>query len=68
MHFRHTHPAGQPTTVSVLRSGHAAMTDLALGQVINGHFDFIGNSGWALYEDPKATSTPRDVIILSTRL
>ncbi len=59
---------GQPTEVRILRSGHPAMSDVALGQVFNGHFDFVGNSGWALYDDPKATPAPRDVLILSTRL
>lgn len=57
---------GQPTQVRVLQSGHATMSDLALGQVFNGHFDFIGNSGWALYDDPKAAPAARDVIILRT--
>lgn len=59
---------GQPTGVSLLRSGHVAMSDIALGQVINGHFNFIGNSGWALFEDPKAAPAARDVIILRTQL
>ena len=58
--------AGAPARVEVLRSGHPAMTDLSLGQMINDHFDFIANSGWALYEDPKATPAPRPVVIIST--
>jgi hypothetical protein len=44
------------------------MTDLALGQVINGRFHFIGNSGWSLFEDPKAVPAARNVTILSTQL
>ena len=60
--------AGQPVSVKVLLSGHAAMSDLALGQVINGHFDFIGNSGWALYDDPKAAPALRTVVILRANL
>ena len=42
------------------------MSDLALGQVIGNRFHFIGNSGWALFEDPKAAPAPRGVTILST--
>ena len=59
---------GTPAKVEVLFSDHTAMSDVALGQVINGHFNFIGNSGWALFEDPKAAPAPRDVIVLSTQL
>lgn len=60
--------AGAPTAASELLAGHPAMTDLSLGQVVNGRFEFIGNSGWALYEDPKATPPARDVLIFSTPL
>ncbi len=60
--------AGQPTGVTVLLSGHTSMSDISLGQVINGHFDFVGNSGWALYSDPKAAPAARNVIILRTAL
>ncbi|MBI2812960.1 MAG: tetratricopeptide repeat protein [Opitutae bacterium] len=59
---------GTPGKVEVLLSGHPAMTDPSLGQVINGHFDFIGNSGWALFDDPKAAPAARDVVILRTTL
>ena len=58
---------GQPTGVKVLLANHDAMTDLALGQVVGNRFHFIGNSGWALYGDPKAAPAPRDVLILSTQ-
>jgi len=58
--------SGAPQSVHVLLQGHPKMSDVALGQVFNGHFDFIGNSGWALYEDPQAAPAPRDIIILRT--
>ena len=58
----------QPASVAVLRAGHAAMSDVSLGQVVGDRFHFIGNSGWSLYEDPAATPPPRNVVILSTRL
>lgn len=60
--------SGAPKSVRVLIQGHPKMSDIALGQVINGHFDFIGNSGWALDEDPKAAPAARAVIILRTAL
>lgn len=60
--------AGNLAGVTTLREGHPAMTDLSLGQVIHGHFDFIGNSGWELYGNPSAHPPARDVIILRTEL
>jgi sugar lactone lactonase YvrE len=54
--------------VKALLAGHAAMSDLALGQIVNGRFHFIANSGWALFEDPKAAPAIRNVTILSTPL
>ena len=59
-------PAGAIVSANVLLSGHAAMTDLSLGQVVNGRLHFIANSGWELYANPIATPAPRDVIILNT--
>ncbi len=59
---------GSPTAVKVLSAGHAAATDLALGQVVNGHFDFIGNSGWALFETSQTPPAARTVTILRTPL
>jgi len=50
----------------VLLSGRAEMTDLSLGQVVDGRLHFIANSGWELYANPAATPQPRDVFILST--
>ena len=52
----------------VLKAGHPAMSDVTLGQVVNGRFHFIGNSGWSLYEDPLATPAPRTVTILNTAI
>jgi hypothetical protein len=59
---------GTPAKVEVLLSGHPAMTDASLGQVINGHFQFVGNSGWELYSDPAASPAARTVPILSVPL
>jgi len=59
---------GMPSGVKILAANHPAMSDLALGQVINGHFDFISNSGWALYEKATAPVTARTVTILRTPL
>lgn len=56
--------AGAPAKATVQRSGHPAMTDLSLGQILNGRLHFIGNSGWELYANPSATVAPRDVVIL----
>ncbi|MDQ5977201.1 MAG: hypothetical protein QG602_173 [Verrucomicrobiota bacterium] len=55
--------------VRVIAQGRPAMTDLALGQVFNGRFHFVGNSGWALFDPPPATpQSPRTVTILSTAI
>ena len=59
---------GTPAAVRVLGAGYPSMSDLALGQVVAGHFDFIGNSGWELHAKPDARPAPRDVVILRTPL
>lgn len=59
---------GDVQSVRVLARGHPAMTDAALGQVSNGRFDFIGNSGWTLFADPQATPGARTVTVLSIQL
>jgi sugar lactone lactonase YvrE len=59
---------GTPSAVRVLGAGHAAMSDLALGQVVAGHFDFIGNSGWTEFEKAKGPTPARTVTILRTSL
>jgi hypothetical protein len=59
---------GAVARVTELMSGHPAMTDLSLGQVVNNRLQFIADSGWALYEKPTATPGPRPVTILSTRI
>ena len=51
-----------------LQPGHPAWTDLSLGQVVNGRFHFIANSGWDLFPTPDATPPPHSVQILSTAL
>ena len=61
-------PDGVPTAVKPLSTPDPATSDLALGQVIDGHFDFVGNSGWALFEKPTATPAPRTVALLHTSL
>ena len=60
--------AGGLASATTLREGHPAMTDLSLGQVVHGHFEFIGNSGWELYGSPAAHPFARNVIILRTEL
>lgn len=57
---------GDIAAVDVQLAGDPAMTDLSLGQVINGRLHFIANSGWELYANPAATVAPRDVVILNT--
>jgi hypothetical protein len=57
------------SSARILASGKAAMTDLALGQVFNGRFHFVANSGWALFDPPPATQpAARPVTISSTAL
>lgn len=61
--------ASGPSVARILAVGHPAMTDLALGQVFNGRFHFVGNSGWALFDPPPATPPQaRNVMILSVGL
>ncbi len=56
-------------SVRVIAQGRSAMTDLALGQVFNDSFHFVGNSGWALFDPPPATPpAARSVTIYSTNL
>lgn len=46
-------PAGHgPSPTRIIATGRPDMTDLALGQVFNGRFHFVGNSGWALFDPP----------------
>lgn len=55
-----------PSPTRVVAALRPSMTDLALGQVFNGRFHFVGNSGWALFDPPPATPpAPRAVTILS---
>jgi sugar lactone lactonase YvrE len=61
-------PDGLPSAVKVLSAGNVAGNDLGLGQVIDGHFDFVGNSGWSLFEASKAAPAPRPVTILRAPL
>lgn len=59
---------GSLTGATTLLEGHPAMTDLSLGQVVHGHFDFIGNSGWELYGSATARPSARDVVIVRAEL
>lgn len=57
------------SSARVLTQGLPDMTDLALGQAFNGHFHFVSNSGWALFDPPTETaSQPRTVTIYSVPL
>lgn len=58
--------AGAVTGVRRLLAGQPTMDDPALGQILDGRFHFVANSGWALFGSPGATPAPRDVTILST--
>jgi sugar lactone lactonase YvrE len=58
--------ADGPSPARIIAAGDPAMTDLALGQVFNGRFHFIGNSGWALFDaPPSAPPAARTVTILA---
>lgn len=58
--------ASEASAARIVALGLPAMTDLALGQVIDGHFHFVGNSGWALFDPPPANPPPaRPVTIYS---
>ena len=59
---------GAPSSVKILSAGNGEASDLGLGQVINGHFEFVGNSGWALFESAKTPPPARPVTILRTSL
>jgi sugar lactone lactonase YvrE len=59
---------GTPSAARVLLAGHPAMSDPALGQVVDGLFDFIGNSGWSEFEKAKGPAPARTVTILRTTL
>ena len=56
---------GEASAVRVLAQGHAALKDAALGQIVNGRFHFVGDSGWELFGQPAAAPAPRTVTILS---
>ena len=58
--------AGRPARARVLFAGHPAMTDAALGQVVNGRLHFIADAGWSLFGQPGANPAPRTVTILTT--
>jgi hypothetical protein len=60
--------AGMPAAVRVLSAGNPLANDLALGQVIDDHFEFVGNSGWSLFEDSKIPDASRTVSIFRTAL
>ena len=61
-------PDGQPVTADALLWGRPAMNDLSLGQVVDGRLEFIGNSGWSLYEKPDATPPVRTLSLFSVPL
>jgi len=55
---------GEVAEVAVLASGHAAMTELGLGQVVEGSFLFIGDSGWSRFERGTTQSASRSLTLL----
>lgn len=57
---------GEPHAVTVLESGHPALTDAGTGTLANGAYVFVGNSGWELFPSPDATPAPRPVTIFRT--
>jgi len=57
---------GSPAAVRVLAAGHPAMSDLGLGQVVGGHFEFIGRSGWGDFEQTQGPTAARTVPVLRT--
>jgi sugar lactone lactonase YvrE len=60
--------AAGPSPTRLAAAGRPGMTDLALGQVCNGRFHFVGNSGWSLFDPVPATPpAPRPVMILSIK-
>jgi len=59
---------GGPHAVTVLESGHPALTDAGTGTLADGAYVFVGNSGWELFPSPDATPAPRPVTIFRTTL
>lgn len=59
---------GLPTAAKVLFAGDAATSDFSLGQVVGDHFEFVGTSGWGLFENAKTPPAPHPVKIYRTRL
>lgn len=59
---------GEPRTVTVLESGHPALTDAGTGTVADGAYVFVANSGWELFPSPESAPAPRAVTILRTPL
>lgn len=54
------------STARIVACGLPAMTDLALGQVVDGRFHFVANGGWALFDPaPEKEPDPRSVTIVS---
>lgn len=59
---------GEPRAVTVLESGHPALTDAGTGTVVDGAYVFVANSGWELFPSPESAPAPRAVTILRTPL
>lgn len=60
--------AGEAKRISVLAQDPIGMPDLALGQVTGDRFEFIGNSGWALFDQSVAPPRARTLLIHSLAL
>jgi hypothetical protein len=58
---------GLPDQVAVIASGLKAFEDLALGEVRDGRFWVVGDSGWEKLEGKREMS-PRPLSLLSVQL
>lgn len=59
---------GEPHAVTVLESGHPALSDAGTGTLVDGAYVFVGNSGWELFPSPDSAPAPRPVTLFRTTL
>ncbi|MBI2515293.1 MAG: hypothetical protein HYV95_00100 [Opitutae bacterium] len=58
-------PAGEASAVTVLAQDPQTMPDLSLGQLAGERFEFIGDSGWVLFDDPAAQPAAHTITLHS---